>query len=80
MKDKIGVLWALLEKADKVIVGGRMAYTFLMSQGVQVGSTHVENDWLETAAAMVKFAHERVRPLRHACCTLMHVWRAHWDT
>ena len=49
--DKIGVVSALIEVADVVLVGGRMAFTLLASQGVMVGSTQVEEEWLEVSAA-----------------------------
>lgn len=47
VKDKIGVLKSVIERADVLIVGGRMAFTFLAAQGVSVGSTHIEETWLE---------------------------------
>jgi len=59
--DKIGVLWSLLATAQVVLVGGRMAYTFLASRGVQVGSTLIEHDCLEEAAALLVRAEELVR-------------------
>jgi phosphoglycerate kinase len=49
--DKIGVLFALIEKADVLVVGGRMAFTFLAAQGVCVGRTQVEEAWLQVGAA-----------------------------
>lgn len=42
--DKIGVLRALTDKADVVMVGGRMAFTFLAALGVCVGDTQVETN------------------------------------
>lgn len=45
--DKIGVMWSMIEKADVVIVGGRMAFTFLAAQGISVGETQIEKSWLE---------------------------------
>ncbi len=47
VKDKIGVLWSLIEKADVVVVGGRMAFTFLAAEGVSVGRTQIEEAWLQ---------------------------------
>ncbi len=43
--DKIGVLWAMIAKADVVVVGGRMAFTFLAAIGVCVGETQVGGCW-----------------------------------
>jgi phosphoglycerate kinase len=45
--DKIGVLWALIEIADKIVIGGRMAFTFLAAMGVAVGQTQIEKSWLQ---------------------------------
>lgn len=50
--DKLGVLWALIRKADVIVIGGRMAFTFLAAQGVPVGATLVETERLDDARAM----------------------------
>ncbi|PNH11052.1 Phosphoglycerate kinase [Tetrabaena socialis] len=57
--DKIGVVAALIELADVVAVGGRMAFTLLAAQGVSVGSTQIEADWLEPCRRMMARAAER---------------------
>ncbi|NJR42344.1 MAG: phosphoglycerate kinase [Akkermansiaceae bacterium] len=62
--DKLGVLTELVKKADKVIVGGRMAFTFLAQKGVALGRTHVEHDLAEQAASIMKLAEANVR-FRH---------------
>jgi phosphoglycerate kinase len=49
VSSKIAVLESLLNKVDKLIVGGGMAYTFLKAQGVAVGKSLVEEDQVETA-------------------------------
>jgi phosphoglycerate kinase len=51
---KIGVLENLVEKVDKVIVGGGMAYTFIKAMGSEVGNSLVEDDMLETAQRIRK--------------------------
>ena len=61
MADKIGVLWEMIERADKVLVGGRMAFTFLAAKGVSVGRTSIETAWLERAAKMIQYAADKVR-------------------
>ena len=48
--DKIGVLGSLIPKADLVLVGGRMAFTFLAAEGVSVGSTQVESERLKVTS------------------------------
>ncbi len=59
VSDKIGVLTSLLDKVDKVLIGGAMAYTFLKSQGVEVGHSMVEEDQLETASSILEDAKRR---------------------
>jgi phosphoglycerate kinase len=51
---KIGVLENLVDKVDKVIVGGGMAYTFIKAMGFEVGNSLVEEDMLETAQRIRK--------------------------
>merc|ERR1711997_213168 len=46
---KITVLEALLDKCDTVIIGGGMVFTFLKAQGKSVGTSLVEDDFVETA-------------------------------
>lgn len=46
---KITVLEALLDKCDKVIIGGGMVFTFLKAKGLPVGNSLVEDDYVETA-------------------------------
>ncbi len=46
---KITVLEALLDKCDKVIIGGGMVFTFLKAKGYNVGTSLVEDDFVETA-------------------------------
>ena len=47
VRDKIGVLQALVSSADVLLIGGRMAFTFLAAEGVACGRTQIEEDWLE---------------------------------
>ena len=49
VSDKINVIEGLLNKADKIIIGGAMAYTFLKAQGVEVGKSLVENEQIDFA-------------------------------
>jgi phosphoglycerate kinase len=62
VSDKIGVIDNLLEKADAIIIGGGMAYTFLNAQGQTTGKSLVETDKLDIAkAALAKAASKGVR-------------------
>jgi phosphoglycerate kinase len=56
VSDKIVVLENLLDKVDRVLIGGGMAYTFLKAQGKTVGSSLCENDRLDTALAVINKA------------------------
>jgi phosphoglycerate kinase len=49
VSSKITVLDALLDKCDKVIIGGGMVFTFLKAQGLNVGTSLVEDDFVDTA-------------------------------
>jgi len=49
VSSKITVLNALLDKCDKIIIGGGMVFTFLKAKGLEVGTSLVENDYVETA-------------------------------
>jgi phosphoglycerate kinase len=56
VSDKINVIENLLNKVDSLIIGGAMAYTFLKSEGIEVGNSLVEADKLELAKEIVKKA------------------------
>lgn len=47
VSDKLGVIEALLEKCDNVLIGGAMAYTFLKGQGVSIGKSLCEDEFVE---------------------------------
>ena len=53
VSDKIRVLARLAEQADTLIVGGGMSATFLKAAGLDVGSSMVEDDYLETASELI---------------------------
>ena len=59
VSSKIGVINNLLEKADTVIIGGGMSYTFSAAQGGKVGNSLLEADWEDYANDMVKKAAEK---------------------
>lgn len=56
---KLEALQNMLERVDKMIIGGAMANTFLKSLGYQVGSSKVEDDLLTTAADLLHHAREK---------------------
>ena len=59
VSDKIQVITALLDKADTILIGGAMAYTFRKAQGHQVGLSLVEDDKQELALEILKKAEEK---------------------
>lgn len=59
VSDKIGVINNLMEKADVIMIGGAMAYTFLKAQGHAVGTSLCEDDKLELAAEILENADEK---------------------
>ena len=59
VSDKIGVIENLLEKVDKLIIGGGMAFTFLKAQGHKIGKSICEEDKLELARDILKKAEEK---------------------
>jgi phosphoglycerate kinase len=58
VSDKIGVLEKLVEKVDKLLIGGGMAFTFLRAQGLEVGKSLCEEDMLDTARSIMEKAHQ----------------------
>ncbi len=56
VSDKLGVVKNLLNKVDTLIIGGGMAYTFLKSQGREVGQSLCENDQIDYAREMIETA------------------------
>ncbi len=53
VSDKIGVIENLIGKVDRIIIGGAMAYTFLKTKGKAVGSSRVEDDFLDKAQELL---------------------------
>lgn len=60
VSDKIGVIENLLEKADKVIIGGGMTYTFYKAQGIEIGNSLVEEDKLDIAKELLAKANGKL--------------------
>ena len=59
VSDKIMVIDALLDKADTIIIGGAMAYTFAMANGKKVGDSLCEPDKVELAKSAIEKAREK---------------------
>ncbi len=59
VSDKIGIIENLMERADHLIIGGGMMFTFIKAQGGEIGNSLVEKDLLDTATDLLKKAKER---------------------
>lgn len=59
VSSKIGVIESLLEKCDKLIIGGGMIFTFYKARGLNVGSSLVEDDKIELARSLEAKAKEK---------------------
>src|SRR5262245_16495443 len=59
VSDKIGVLKALMEKADTILICGAMANTFFKAQGIPIGASRVEADKVDLANELLALAKEK---------------------
>lgn len=73
VSDKIGVIENLLTKVDAIIVGGAMAYTFLLARGISIGNSLVEKDKVDLAEKLLKKAEQNnvnlLLPIDHIVAT-----------
>jgi len=60
VSDKLGVIEALLGKADRLLIGGAMSYTFLRAQGFDTGASLVEEDRVDWAKGVLEKAGDRL--------------------
>src|SRR5699024_2018535 len=60
VSDKIGVIENLLEKADKVLIGGGMAYTFYAAKGISIGKSLLEEDKVDLAKSLLEKAGDKL--------------------
>jgi phosphoglycerate kinase len=66
VSDKIGFIKALLQRVDKVLIGGAMTYTFLKAQGQDVGASRLEADKLDVARELLLLGKGKiVLPIDH---------------
>ena len=56
VSDKIGIISSFLDKASTILIGGAMAFTFVMAQGGEIGLSRYEKDKLEVAREILKQA------------------------
>lgn len=70
VSDKITVIENLLAKVDTILIGGGMAYTFLRAQGIEIGTSLVEEDRIDLAASLLQKAKDQgvdfLLPFDHA--------------
>ncbi len=60
VSDKIGVIEALIQKADKILVGGAMMFTFLKAEGYNIGASRCEEDKLDLAKDLLSKANGKI--------------------
>ncbi|MGI9176213.1 MAG: phosphoglycerate kinase [Rhodothermales bacterium] len=61
VSDKIGVIEALLDRVDSLLIGGAMSYTFLKALGHEVGASRVEEDKLDVAKDLYERADGKIK-------------------
>ena len=70
VSDKIGVIKELVEKADYLLIGGGMAYTFLKALGKDIGSSLLDSESLAFASEMLnKYSNKIILPVDHVCAS-----------
>ncbi|CCH89038.1 phosphoglycerate kinase [Modestobacter italicus] len=60
VSDKLGVIEALLPKVDRLLIGGGMTYTFLAARGLEVGTSLLEADQVDTCRRLLEEAGDRI--------------------
>ena len=68
VSDKIGVIENLVTKADHILIGGGMAYTFLASEGINIGSSLLDKESIDFCKKMLaKYKEKLILPIDHVC-------------
>ena len=65
VSDKIGVIDNLINKCDYLLIGGGMAYTFLKAKGMEVGSSLVEDDFIDYCKEVLNKTDKIILPVDH---------------
>ena len=63
--DKIGTIKNLVEKADYILIGGAMAYTFLKAKGIETGLSLIDEESLDFAREMLEKTNKIILPIDH---------------
>lgn len=70
VSDKIGVIKELVEKADYLLIGGGMAYTFLKALGKDIGFSLLDSESLDFASEMLnRYSSKIILPIDHVCAS-----------
>ncbi|MGY3750162.1 phosphoglycerate kinase [Vagococcus acidifermentans] len=68
VSDKIGVIENLIKKADKILIGGGMTYTFYAAKGIGIGKSLVESDKIDLAKSLIEKAGDKlILPVDSVC-------------
>lgn len=65
VSDKIGVIENLIDKADYLLIGGGMAYTFLKAKGLEIGKSLLEEERLEYCRELLNKTNKIILPIDH---------------
>ena len=70
VSDKIGVIENLVKKADYILIGGGMAYTFLASKGMNIGESLLDSESLDFCKKMLsEYKEKLILPVDHVCAS-----------
>ena len=67
VSDKIGIIENLIDKVDKILIGGGMAYTFMKAKGLNIGKSLLEEDKIDYCKDLLKKTNKIVLPIDHVC-------------
>ncbi len=71
VSDKIGIITNLLNKADNILIGGAMAYTFLKAKGKEIGKSIVDEESIDFAKEILNKTNKIILPIDHITATNM---------